>query len=357
MVSKKNNYRVFFHILLWIGMWWLFFALMRSFDDIVVSGRRATLYVLGLISIVYFNLEVLLPRFHFRGRNGLYWGLGIASVVLILFVHFQLHKGWIGSFMISSENSTLSDEFPILDNPFFIPNLARFMVYSLAFAASSVYGITHFARKKEREDYLLRNEKLNAEMKFLKSQMNPHFLFNVLNNIYTMAFLKKEGTPELILKLSGMLRYMLYDCQADLVPLKKEIEYMRHFIDFKLLKSSKGMNVEVELAEANEDQMIAPLLFIPFIENAFKHSKIEDEKTGFIRISLKMEDKDLEFTVVNSLPERAYSKDEVGGIGIQNIQKQLQLRYPYQHVLDFGKKNNQFFVSLKIDRSCLLSVA
>ncbi|MBK9336591.1 MAG: histidine kinase [Lewinellaceae bacterium] len=176
----------------------------------------------------------------------------------------------------------------------------------------------------------------------------PDFLFNALNNIYTLTVIKSDQAPENLLKLSGMLRYMLYDCKADRVPLGKEIEYLRHFIDLNLLKDSRGLNVQVSLDESRPALSIAPMLLIPFVENAFKHSKIEDRARGWIRIELQTAAEHILFTVENSVPDTAHPKDQAGGIGLNNVRRQLELLYPDQHELAIEPEADTFRIRLKL---------
>ena len=223
------------------------------------------------------------------------------------------------------------------------------MPYITSWIGSSLIAIASFANRKEKEMIRLQNEKLAAEMKFLKSQTNPHFLFNALNNIYTLTVIKSDAASDNLLKLSDMLRYMLYDCKEAKVPLSKELEYIRNYIDLKLLKDSQGMNVKVDLDDSQPNIMIAPLLFIPFIENAFKHSKIEDLEKGWIAIRLHLEHNHLVFEVRNSMPEEDFTKDAIGGIGLENVKRQLELAYPQQHELNIDIKEDSYNVQLQIN--------
>ncbi|MEZ4921346.1 MAG: histidine kinase, partial [Saprospiraceae bacterium] len=187
-----------------------------------------------------------------------------------------------------------------------------------------------------------------AELMFLKSQTNPHFLFNALNNIYTLTVLKSDQAPDNLLKLSGMLRYMLYECKSERVPLEKELEYIKNFTDLYLLKDSRGLNVKTQLDTSRPELPISPMLLIPFVENAFKHSKIEDIEHGWITIDLTTKDDTLQFVVANSKPETAGSKDQQGGIGLQNVQRQLELLYPENHALEILDESDRYQVTLKI---------
>jgi len=169
-----------------------------------------------------------------------------------------------------------------------------------SFIGSALFEIAAFANRKEREAAVYQSEKLEAEIKFLKSQINPHFLFNALNNIYTLTLLKSDNAPDHLLKLSGMLRYMLHDCKAEKVPLHKEIAYLQNFIDLQMLKDSSGLNVKVHFDESRPNLNMAPMLLILFVENAFKHSKFEDLANGWITIGLRTGEHHIEFEVENS---------------------------------------------------------
>jgi LytS/YehU family sensor histidine kinase len=145
-----------------------------------------------------------------------------------------------------------------------------------------------------------------------------------------------------------MLRYILHDCKAEKVPLGKEIEYLRHFIDLQLLKDSRGLNVKVNLDDSKPDLMIAPMLLIPFVENAFKHSRIEDLQNGWIDIHLQTQPDHVVFEVKNSLPKEGFTKDKIGGIGLENVKRQLELLYPGKHHLDINQTEDEFAVFLKL---------
>ena len=222
------------------------------------------------------------------------------------------------------------------------------MPFITSFIGSSLIVIGAYANRKEKEMIQLQKEKFETELKFLKSQVNPHFLFNALNNIYTLSVLKSDAAPENLLKLSAMLRYVLYDCKEPTVPLAKEIEYLRHFIALNMLKDSRGLNVKANLDESRPQLRIAPMLFIPFVENAFKHSKVEDLANGWIDIQLKTEDAAVILEVKNSLPKTGVTKNETGGIGLENVQRQLELLYPDRHELRIERGESTFGVYLKI---------
>ena len=147
------------------------------------------------------------------------------------------------------------------------------------------------------------------------------------------------------------IRYMLYDSNEEKVPLQREVEYLESYIELAQLKDSRGMDIRFDLGEWNEDLKVSPLLFIPFVENAFKHSQIEDLKNGFIHIRLNSRENKLIFEVDNSKPKNAYEKDKVGGIGLRNIQQRLTLLYPEKHYLHIEETNTTFNVHLELNCS------
>lgn len=216
------------------------------------------------------------------------------------------------------------------------------------FFISTLYRNFNNARKRERQELQLNREKVEAEMKFLKSQINPHFLFNAMNNLYSLAVSESEKTPEVILKLSDMLRYVLYECNDDRVPLRKEMGYISNYIDLQKLRDDNIQNVHFHYDDASLNRVIAPMLLIPFVENAFKHSNIEDTGSGYVAIDLQTADGRLYFKVENSLPETPGPRDQQGGVGLANVKRRLELSYPNAYELKVEALDGKFLVELEI---------
>lgn len=317
----------------------------EHFDRFLV---RSLIVLAGIVLVLWLNMEVLLPKLYFDKKQVGYIVAGIA-----LFLGVTLLIEWDGApwaeYFTRPQRSRGVGERPGMTPWHAMKFIGSAMPYFTALIGSALFEIARFAKQKEKEAADFRSEKLEAEMKFLKSQFNPHFLFNALNNIYTLTVIKSDKAPDNLLKLSGMLRYMLYECKAETVPLGKEIEYLRHFIDLHLLKDSRGLNVEVSLDDSRPDLKIAPMLFIPFVENAFKHSRIEDLKNGWIKIRLTTSDHTVVFEVKNSLPKQGFTKDKIGGIGLKNVKRQLELLYPDRHELSISENSDAFEVLLKIN--------
>jgi len=216
---------------------------------------------------------------------------------------------------------------------------------------SIAYFFLNAWAKSELIQTRLQANQLSTEIKFLKSQINPHFLFNTLNNLFSMA--QAKGNDELadgISKLSGMMRYMLYDSNEEIVPLSKEIIYLEECITLnKLRYADEEVNVTFDHAGQTTDINIAPMLFIPFVENAFKHG-VAIGQTAAIQIAIAVSGKQLIFTCVNTdySPIKKMGM-EISGIGLENIQRRLQLVYPGKHRLTIKNEEGKFMVKLEID--------
>ncbi len=309
---------------------------------------RNLVVLMGISFIVWANLELLLPRLFFQNKQVAYILAGLALLLAVVWLVDWEMAPWADYFHRPQGKGKGGDKDNMSPKQW-LRFLSEAMPYFTAWIGSALFEMAAYARRKEREMAVLRSEKLESELKFLKSQVNPHFLFNALNNIYSQAVLKSDAAPENLLKLSAMLRYVLYDCKEATVAVGKEIEYLRHFIALNLLKDSRGMNVKASLDESRPNLRIAPMLFIPFVENAFKHSKVEDLANGWIDIQLKTEEHAVILEVKNSLPKTAFTKNEAGGIGLENVRRQLELLYPGRYELRIEKGEMAFGVYLKIE--------
>ncbi|MCC6725746.1 MAG: histidine kinase [Saprospiraceae bacterium] len=335
-------------ILFW-GSFWLLVPVLLSGDwDKADRFLVKNMVVLvGIATVVLVNMEVLLPQLFFKSKQTAYWLAGLALLIVVVKLVSWEAAPWAESFRPGLGRPHLGEH----DEPspkHWMRLLGQSMPFFTAWVGTAVFELAAYARRKEQEMAVLRSEKLESELKFLKSQVNPHFLFNALNNIYTLTVLKSDAASGNLLKLSAMLRYVLYDCKEATVPLGKEIEYLRHFIALNLLKDSRGLNVKAELDDSRPELRIAPMLFIPFVENAFKHSKVEDLANGWIDIRLKTDEAAVTLEVRNSLPKTGFTKNETGGIGLENVRRQLELLYPNRHELRIEKGKREFKVHLKL---------
>ncbi|MFT3908241.1 MAG: histidine kinase [Ferruginibacter sp.] len=193
----------------------------------------------------------------------------------------------------------------------------------------------------------LTTQKLTAELNFLKAQTNPHFLFNTLNNIYALARKKSDDTADVVMKLSKLLRFMLYESQKTTIPIIDEIHVLDDYIELEKIRYDEKLKLTFTKSMDNESQMIAPLILLPFVENAFKHGASESRFSSYINIGLKLQQGELFFFIENSKSENLVIV-QPENIGLNNIRRQLELLYP-DHNLDIESNANRFTVSLKIN--------
>jgi two-component system, LytTR family, sensor histidine kinase AlgZ len=200
--------------------------------------------------------------------------------------------------------------------------------------------------KKQQEWMQAEKEKVTAELQLLKAQIHPHFLFNTLNNIYSFSLENSSKTPELILKLSALLSYMLYDCSKDAVSLGKEIEIMKSYIDLEKERYGNNIDISWMVSGAIDGKHIAPLLMLPFLENAFKHGTSEQVEKPWLSVEIAANDNEVKCKMINSKNPGSFGKN--GGIGLQNAMKRLKIMYPDKHELKINDEGNFFVVSLMV---------
>ncbi len=215
----------------------------------------------------------------------------------------------------------------------------------LAFMA---VAFMRYAFENEKKKHLLEKDNLVLQLESLKAQLHPHFLFNTLNSIYGMSLTGSKDTPAFILRLSDMMRYVLYDCQHNHVPLEKDIAFLGNYIEMEK-KRYPDADISFTISGEPEGKTIAPLLFIQFVENSFKHGAHRISEKGFIHGSLDILNDRLEFHLRNDyLAAPQMGPKQMGGVGIENVKKRLQLYYPGQHELRIDKENSTFEVTLII---------
>lgn len=350
---------VLIHILFWIGYGFILLNWL-SFGFDFFSALPLVCRTLLIQSILFYaNIGILLPKL--LERNRYFWYMvAIVAMVVLAYLAYEF-----------------SNYLPVIRDAVYLPNI-RFVVHrfgtshrgrpfpfhrrffgpwlytnifsSLAFLfISTIYWVINQSRKRQQWELSLKNENLQTELKFLKSQINPHFLFNALNNIYSLSYTKSPKAPELIMKLSGMLRYMLYENNGKKVMLKDEIRYIMDYISFQRLKMETDPNITLDFNQVDENLLVEPMIFIPFIENSFKHSNLDDHRKGWIRMKMESTGTRISFALSNSIPSRRFTKDKTGGIGLQNIRKRLELLYPGRHLLSLNELPESFEVQLTIE--------
>ena len=312
----------FIHIVSWLAYaMMIFYFQSRVFEvgDAVIH----TLRLLGIhMTVFYFHLVVLLPRF-FEKNKYLYYVIGI--IIVIIGVHYLIT--FTNDLLPRPDFSGISDHRPRRGSglrPFLWLIFGSVVNSILMLFFSTIVWMTTESRKRKQRESNLMNEKLQSEMQFLKSQINPHFLFNALNNIYSLSYTKSPQAPQMILKLSEMLRHVVYESPEKKIPLEKELTYIQNYIDFQRLRAGKEINVNFDVKNVDQALMIEPMLLIPFVENAFKHSDFENDPSGKIEILIRTSGKEIEFEITNTIGKNQ-TKDLQSGIGIENVKRRLEL--------------------------------
>ena len=329
--------RYLIQVLLWLGVWCVIWVSLNLEPQFIRSNGPLFIIQAALLFVL---LYLLVPQLLFKQR---YVGFFLLLVLLVLFTSYLAML--FGPQRVGGGAAPRVERAPpFLESRFF----RQLLIMSITCLTAVIIETFTLAQQKQKSEALARAALKESELKFLKMQINPHFLFNSLNNIYALSVTNSQKTQEGINTLSLMLRYVLYDCEQPKIQLTKELEYIRHFITLFKLKSSEGYDIVFNDDTENDSSMIAPMLLVPFIENAFKHSGIEKRGKSFVSIRILTKGKELEFTVENSLPKVQLVTDSQGGIGLENVKKRLDLLYPENHYLHIVKKDT-FKIRLRMN--------
>ncbi|MDW3651995.1 MAG: sensor histidine kinase [Bacteroidia bacterium] len=339
MTEEKtyNPWILIIHLSFWVMLTVLISFIFNGFvEDIGILIWSVSINLIGFILLVYVNLYLLLPRFFDKELYREY-----ALWLLVLLIVSAVIRFYIGWGLMSWMDSEL---LKIFDPKFFGSMIVNGAF--LLFVSIPLRMVGTWIKRKELEQEI-KTQQLEAELRFLKAQVNPHFLFNALNNIYSLSFTGSDKAPEMILKLSDMMSYMLYDCKSEQVLLSAELAYLRNYIELQQLKKDGELNIEFKLMGDPGGLLITPMLFIPFFENSFKHGNLEDLEHGWMKGHLKIEKEGLKFHMSNSYcPGKKES--EKGGVGLENIRERLALLFPEKHELDIQQNENIYRVDLSI---------
>lgn len=285
------------------------------------------------VALFYLNAFFLMPRLVYRKKYIGYISILSGVITLLLLIHLVFFN-------------TIGFKFPWgRGGPPFPFVFFKFMTILVCSASYKIITdkITEDKKAKERE-----NENLKTELSLLRSQVSPHFMFNVLNSMVYMARMKNDSLEPSLIKLSSLMRYMLYDADEDKVPLQSEIEYLESYIDLQKQRFDDTVKVDVKVNVDSLNHYIEPMLLIPFVENAFKHGTGMIDN-AFIDIVLNVKKDELDFIVANQYnPLSKEEKDKVSGIGLANVKRRLNLLYGQTHSIKINEENGRFIVSLHL---------
>lgn len=324
--AKEIAFQVVLHLLVFS-----FYAIDRKNPQIEESE---VVFFINLAVVAFVINYIFLPRFFYK-KKYLTFALAVVGIIAFTLVMEELVLEQI--YFPATRGTTFPGVF--------------YTLLSILPVVTILVGF-HFgwdAFRKERELEELQGAIKESELQFLKSQINPHFLFNNLNNLYAHAIENSPKTPDIILELSAVLRYMLYDCKAEYVPLSKEMEHIGNFMKISELQIEERGSVRLTVEDIEERYQIAPLLLIVFIENAFKHSTASQTDNISIEVDIRvLKGGVLKFSCVNSYHPQSNIDSLSSGIGLENVKKRLDLLYPQAHELVINKTADRFEVILTL---------
>ncbi len=336
-----HSYRVLtmrpvYHALFWLALFGMqVYAGYEEWPDIyfLLSNELVSLFFFAVL--VYFNLFYLVPNY--LARNVLlYLCLVIAACAVVTPIKILVLYLKFSGMPRTQDALVQSQGFLYLGN-------------ILVTLASTVLRVITDWWRYQREKQTLQTQTIQSELRFLKSQINPHFLFNTLNNLYALTLKKSDKAPDIVIKLSEIMRYMLYECNEKRVLLTKEIQYIHNYLDLERLRQSGAAEIEFTTEGNISEQLVAPLLFVPFLENSFKHGLNNHmQGAGFVRLHLKVSGDDLEFKIENSkaeqLPRQEHPRS--GGIGLTNVRQRLKILYSGKYELLVQDEPHRYAVTL-----------
>lgn len=331
----QRNKSFYFQLLFWVSFFVFLFMQDAKMYQWQFNIFNSLLYTSLVIGLVYFNVFVLIPRFFFQKKYVIYVLFGlVASFLLSVFYSFAENQ----LFQIFELDEPIFTDFSFYD--IFYP---FFQLTALAGALSSIFIAFQQIQSNEK---LVRVEKAktDSQLKYLRAQVNPHFLFNVLNTIHFLIPKNQEKASETLMQLSELLRYQLYETTEDRVSLEKELNHLQNYIELERMRIGKNLQFSSNLNEKHHVLQIAPFLLLPLVENAFKHSTNADER--MIQIALNTTKNSLHFETKNS--NGTQKKTKASGLGLQNLKQRLQLLYPNRHHFTHYEENDIFHTKLEL---------
>jgi two-component system, LytTR family, sensor kinase len=344
LLPMKSRYKILIHLLFWIYMLnqQFFPVYMNQIDTRYLQEYiyLKDIFITTFLNIfVFYGIYFVVPYFLHFSRKWYVFPLVILLATLMSAIRLPLEIAY-WKYIIHMPDSQMQ-----FQSAWFWATLKYTVIISI-YAMLIRFSIDWFDSQKYKDELI--KERQASEIALLRSQVNPHFLFNTLNNIYSLVYSKSDEAPEAVMKLSSLMRYMLYDSNTDSVPVIKEVEYLNSFIELQQLRLTRKDFVEISVIGSMENRTLAPMLLIPFVENAFKHG--DKNREPGIQILLEMSPGKLRFSVENYIKSgNPVAADEtVGGFGLSNIQRRLRLLYPDRHELHIQQEDQKYKVELSI---------
>ncbi|MBG6129041.1 hypothetical protein IWQ47_000267 [Aquimarina sp. EL_43] len=291
------------------------------------------------IILVYFNIYYLVPKFIFKRKYVHY----VLFLCMSLGVHYMLRSGL--NLLLVTE-----DIWPEVEgrlDPFGFNHIVAVAIgelYVVGLTSAIKYTVDFLIMQNKNRD--LSELQYKTELKYLKAQIQPHFFFNTLNSLYALTIKKSDLAPNLVLKLSNFMRYVIYDTSKKKLPLLQEIDHIDNYIELEKMRYGDRVDSRVDINGNIDDVKVVPMLFLPFIENAFKHGLRNNDRMELL-ISFERFENELIFISKNNYEDESETK-RLNGIGIKNVKRRLEILYPKKYTLNIAQKNNEYSILLKI---------
>ncbi len=358
--SNSIKWRISRHLSFWL-LWFLFQLLLYSFSPspalqqqpflhrLIITSPETLMYLIPSMFLAYTLMYLVIPKLVLPGR----YGWATISAAILVFLTAAL-SALLSMTVIDYIRHLNADKIsPLVARE---PHPAFYVQFGVAMLAGlrgsiTVGGVAAAIKlmkcfyERQQAALMLEKEKANAELQMLKAQLHPHFLFNTLNNIYSFTQEVSEKASGMIMGLSQLLRYILYDCSKPLVPLEKELKMIKDYFALESARYDEDLDLSVQMPKAS-DHLIAPLMLLPFIENAFKHGASQVTENPWISLTILVNNDELSMKLINGKP--ITSKNATPGIGIANVRKRLELLYPDRHELVINDEEEMYIVNLKI---------
>lgn len=334
LLLKYNLHHLFIWMLIF-GLW--FFLRYQDYASEATAYKVTLVKVLDLAMLVYITNYLLIPKLLYRKRY--FWF--IVTFIVMIVCSSILKMNILGRIMNAPAYYNLTENLKVRIYDNVIPH------FFLVTAGAAIKLISdHFKMQKHMAE--MAREKAEAELNFLKSQINPHFLFNSLNSVYFLIDKDNPDARTALHKFSDMLRYQLYECNDEKIPIEKELTYLRDYVDLQRLRREAKDEVIFECSDEVQGFMIEPLLLIPFVENSFKHlSHFNKDKANLVRIEADRNNGEFSFRVSNTVDYNS-TREPMGGIGLKNVKRRLELLYPGKHELNIKEEGGVFSIGLKL---------
>ena len=346
----ESSYRWLRHLLLWVLIFVFLVFGINEPDDVSESLITFIIYIPVVALYTYGIIYFLIPKFLLKEKYiafFIFYCCWCATALTLIYL--DTYYVFYPIYHLERPHFTAMETYRTI---FALNRFARMNMFAMFFVFIKFFKYWQIEQQQKIE---IEKDKVNAELELLKAQLHPHFLFNTLNNLYSLVREKSERAPKMLMRLSELLSYVLYECKAGEVLLSKEISVMKDYVALEQERYGDRLDVSLNFSGDIEGKMIVPLLFQPFIENAFKHGTSEQLGKVWLSIDLSVKKNQLYFKIINSC-DKNFSIDELNkGIGINNVRKRLELLYPGKSELYNGMEQGVYIVSMSIElRSSLV---